>query len=726
MTNEVKIVLTGQDRTRAAVESAKKGLKEIQSAGTSLQGTMAKLSAMPSLGTITAGLSAAGLIGFVHNAIDAADAANDMHQRFGIAVQDFAGFDLAARQSGTSLEGVAQGLKAFSKFVVENGDDLRKAGIDTTNTKAAFIQFADVVAGMPDGLEKTALAQKALGKAGADLIPLLNLGRQGLQESADKSAAYGAKLAQLAPLADAFNDKMEELKLASSAVGINMAITLIPTLTDVITKMAEATEKTGSLRGGLRSLFEQGIGLEVNSWSAIFKQMDINALENRIKVLQGRGDRAGVIKAQERLKKLYEEVASLGNDPAPQETPPQKAADGMASGNAALEEQMQRYQALIEKLLTGGDGRSGRQAKLPKAPKDIDTLGDFMASLGTREADRLEGLRDHWLDLLDPVEHFRQEYAEVEELAKEGYLTGPQALAAYRQLDEEMEKLGDGATELKDALAQTETGKLEAVRTEMQKLADLLSNGDISSVQYLELVDVKLGRLGDKAQDVADDMDQFMTQAARNIQDAFADFLFDPFKDGLDGMLKNFGQTIQRMIAQAVAADLGRRLFGADFASGKAGSSIGGWVGDALGALGGLSGAKASIANALPGDALDNFVSLFAANGHAFSGAGTVAAFASGGAFGNGSVVDSPTLIRYGSGGAFAGVVGEAGPEGALPLKRLANGKLGVHSDGGGGGLVLHQNFHIAGNADAATIKKAGAQSARELMAVLRSSGRYV
>ena len=45
-------------------------------------------------------------------------------------------------------------------------------------------------------------------------------------------------------------------------------------------------------------------------------------------------------------------------------------------------------------------------------------------------------------------------------------------------------------------------------------------------------------------------------QAARNIQDAFAEFLFDPFDKGVKGMLKSFLDAIRRMIANRAAAQL--------------------------------------------------------------------------------------------------------------------------------------------------------------------------
>jgi TP901 family phage tail tape measure protein/lambda family phage tail tape measure protein len=83
------------------------------------------------------------------------------------------------------------------------------------------------------------------------------------------------------------------------------------------------------------------------------------------------------------------------------------------------------------------------------------------------------------------------------------------------------------------------------------------------------------------------------------------------------------------------------------------------------------------------------------ANGGAFAGRG-VEAFAKGGAFGSGTILTQPTFFRFAQGGRFAnGVAGEAGPEAALPLKRMANGKLGVYTEGGSGGVHISQQFNV-------------------------------
>tara|TARA_R100000458_G_scaffold57363_1_gene63468 strand:- start:321 stop:1718 length:1398 start_codon:yes stop_codon:yes gene_type:complete len=69
------------------------------------------------------------------------------------------------------------------------------------------------------------------------------------------------------------------------------------------------------------------------------------------------------------------------------------------------------------------------------------------------------------------------------------------------------------------------------------------------------------------------------------------------------------------------------------------------------------------------------------ANGNAFAANGIVP-------YRKGGVVNSPTMFQYG--GSKLGIMGEAGPEAIMPLKRGKSGKLGVEMHGGrsGGGVT--------------------------------------
>jgi hypothetical protein len=58
------------------------------------------------------------------------------------------------------------------------------------------------------------------------------------------------------------------------------------------------------------------------------------------------------------------------------------------------------------------------------------------------------------------------------------------------------------------------------------------------------------------------ELNQFAQQAANNMQTAFANFLFDPFKEGLRGMLSGLIDTIRRMMAEIAAQKILAAIFG--------------------------------------------------------------------------------------------------------------------------------------------------------------------
>jgi lambda family phage tail tape measure protein len=64
--------------------------------------------------------------------------------------------------------------------------------------------------------------------------------------------------------------------------------------------------------------------------------------------------------------------------------------------------------------------------------------------------------------------------------------------------------------------------------------------------------------------------------------------------------------------------------------------------------------------------------------------------------FAMGGVVTKPTLFRYANGGMDSfGLMGEAGPEAIMPLRRLSSGRLGVEAAGSGGGIVNNVTVNV-------------------------------
>ena len=96
--------------------------------------------------------------------------------------------------------------------------------------------------------------------------------------------------------------------------------------------------------------------------------------------------------------------------------------------------------------------------------------------------------------------------------------------------------------------------------------------------------------------------------------------------------------------------------------------------------IGGFSngGTFGSGSGTTPPTTLPGSVGAIAANGLAIGKNGIVP-------YAKGGIVNKPTLFQYASGGSGRfGLMGEAGPEAIMPLRRGRNGKLGVEAAGGG------------------------------------------
>lgn len=116
-------------------------------------------------------------------------------------------------------------------------------------------------------------------------------------------------------------------------------------------------------------------------------------------------------------------------------------------------------------------------------------------------------------------------------------------------------------------------------QADQESLRNLAGVADIEA-DYAALYS-GLNNLQAKGQETTSLLGEYGVQAARNMQTAFADFLFDPFADGLDGMLMGFLKTLQRMAAEAAASQIFQLIGSA--ASSYTGQGAG-WV-NAIGSI---------------------------------------------------------------------------------------------------------------------------------------------
>jgi lambda family phage tail tape measure protein len=120
--------------------------------------------------------------------------------------------------------------------------------------------------------------------------------------------------------------------------------------------------------------------------------------------------------------------------------------------------------------------------------------------------------------------------------------------------------------------------------------------------------------------------------------------------------------------------------------------------------MGGMSGILGSFASAFTGTPVPS------AKGNVFNNGG-IQAFAKGGAFTNG-IVSSPSMFNM-------GVMGEAGPEAIMPLRRGSDGSLGVAASGGSSGGNVSVQVINNSNAQATTNETTDSKGNRKIEVVI-------
>jgi lambda family phage tail tape measure protein len=203
-----------------------------------------------------------------------------------------------------------------------------------------------------------------------------------------------------------------------------------------------------------------------------------------------------------------------------------------------------------------------------------------------------------------------------------------------------------------------------------------------------------LREIFNEAINVTESISELGVSAVEGLGDAFAEFV-------------TTGKANFRDFANSVISDLAR-IFAKKALFGALGAIPG--VGSFLGLGGGGSG----------GDELniEGIQAYMNANGNVFA-KNKIVPYAYGG------IVNKPTLFPMANG---AGLMGEAGPEAIMPLRRGANGKLGVEASGGASNVVVNvdaSGSSVEGNGDqAAQLGKAiGIAVQQELIKQKRPGG---
>jgi hypothetical protein len=581
----------------------------------------------------------AALVQFFRTTVNGLDALNDLADATGSTIENISALEDIAARTGTTFDTVRSALVRFNAELAtaregsQTAEILRRIGLSAEElrrldpaealrrTAVALAQFAD------DG-DKARAIQALFGKSVGEVAPLL----KDLAEAGQLNATVTAKQAQEA---EAFNRQLSELgkNLSDSARGITSE--LLPALNGLLEKFNQLRNfDLLNVADTLEVLAEKSLFDAAES--AAFYAKELENLQRQYQIVatttQGVARRGGLIdlaKEIERVERLRDLFRQFAREDLPQAS---YSNEGRQRGIGVLPDP------------TKPAGRPAARSTELVGPVLDPVTEAALRRLEATDTARIARLRDELARLIAVGGDVNT--------GKQG-----EALRKIREeiarLDPEQVKLAANRQRLNELLANTPSGQLGGVLTDIQLINGAFDDGRITVEQWAEVIRSTTARLPQETERALEELSEFTLQFQRNVQNVLGDNIASALQGDFDSIEDAWKTMLLNMIAQATAADLSKRLFGAD--------GRGGWLGDLAGLFGGAF-----------------------AKGGAFSQGQPITAFADGG------VLTRPTF--FGMGGGRMGVAGEAGYEGILPLRRGPGGRLGVEAYGGGGGGNLTIN----------------------------------
>ncbi|OBU55125.1 hypothetical protein [Stenotrophomonas maltophilia] len=423
-----------------------------------------------------------------------------------------------------------------------------------------------------DALQKAGLSQnemtfymEAIANDSTLLLPLLLDNAKGMRDWGDQAQKFGAIIGDETSAAmKEFREQANRVELMARGMKIELAEGLTPALADLNKELNSTDAQEGvaamvKLMGQLATSAADATSWVVkltgsySNWlkSKGFMPVDGGDSLQQLKARQGaltdslknwKGIFSDDAKAKVRaeladVEKLIADFPSRG----PKVT---LLEDGALIPESALKPKPEKP--------TGGNG--GKPTATGALKKERDAIAELMAdydALYGSANDKASGL--------------------IAQLEREIALHGDASEAAKVNFDIQAGAYGA----LSDAQAEM-LRNLAAVKDAQDDYAALYGDG--------------LQKMADATMDKTSTMKTVADQAARNMQTAFADFLFDPFEDGLGGMVKGFAKAMQRIAAELAASEALKAI--GRWASSYSGSGSS-WINELGSAIGSMAGGRA-------------------------------------------------------------------------------------------------------------------------------------
>lgn len=258
-------------------------------------GKAAKIGAKAVAATATAivGVSAALKKG-ISSTAEYGDKVDKMSQKIGISSDAYQKWDYVMQRAGTSIDSMKMGMKTLAKQAQSNSDAFQKLGISqeevkSLNQEELFEKTVRGLAGMEQGTERAALASQLLGRAGADMAPLLNEGTKEIDKQMKMAVDYGMVMPAAAVKASAaFEDSVTTMKMTATGLKNKLMGELLPAATKVTDGLAlifkgdytEGADKVGEGVNGIADKVLKAIPQIAKVGGKIIKAIGDSVMEN--------------------------------------------------------------------------------------------------------------------------------------------------------------------------------------------------------------------------------------------------------------------------------------------------------------------------------------------------------------------------------------------------------------------------------------------------------------
>lgn len=219
-------------------------------------GTAAKVAAGVSKGFKAAAvaggvIAAAGtaitgaFVGAAKKTADYGDKVDKMSQKIGISAESYQKWDYVMQRAGGNVDSLKMGMKTLSQQAQKNNESFQKLGISqeevaNLSQEDLFEKTVKGLASMEQGTERATIASELLGRAGADMGPLLNQGSGAIEEQMEIAEKYGMIMPDSAVKASAaFEDSLTTMQMTFQGLKNRMMAEFLPAMTEVTDGMAK-------------------------------------------------------------------------------------------------------------------------------------------------------------------------------------------------------------------------------------------------------------------------------------------------------------------------------------------------------------------------------------------------------------------------------------------------------------------------------------------------------